>query len=322
MTLVGGAAAWPLAARAQQAERLRRVGVLMATAESDRNGPIRVGAFREELQKLGWVEGRNVQIDYRWAPNTELIAQLAKEVVALQPDLIICQNTPPTRALMELTRTIPIIFVNVADPVGNRFVDSLARPGGNVTGFINLEASISGKWIELLKEIAPRVTRAAFLFNPAASSYAEYYLTPFKTAAASLGVEPIAAPVYDPTKLVSVIAAEAHEPSSGLIVMPDTFLVIHRAEIVALAARYRLPAVYPFHEYTELGGLISYGNDSVDNFRRVANYVDRILKGAQPSELPVQVPVKFKLVINLKTVKALGITVPPQLLARADEVIE
>ncbi len=325
ITLLGGAAAaWPLAARAQQPERMRRIGVLMAYAESDREGQACVAAFREGLQKLGWTEGRNIRIDTRWATpgDAEAMQRFAKELVALQPDLILSHNTPTTAALLQQTRTIPIIFANVSDPVGSGFVASFPRPGGNVTGFTNMEPTMAGKWLELLKEIAPRVNRVAFLFNPATAPYAEYYLNPFKAAAASFAVEAIAAPVRDTSELESVIAAQAREPNGGLIVMPDTFTTAHRAEITSLAARYRLPAVYPFRFFTELGGLLSYGNDLLDNFRRAATYADRILKGAKPSELPVQAPVKFELVINLKTAKALGLDVPLHLQQRADEVIE
>ena len=325
ITLLGGAAAaWPLAARAQQPERMRRIGVLMAYAESDREGQACVAAFREGLQKLGWAEGRNIRIDTRWATpgDAEAMQRFAKELVALQPDLILSQSTPTTAALLQQTRTIPIVFANVSDPVGSGFVASFPRPGGNVTGFTNIEPTMAGKWLELLKEIAPRVDRVAFLFNPATAPYAEYYLNPFKAAAASFAVEAIAAPVRDTSELESVVAAQAREPNGGLIVMPDTFTSAHRVEITSLAARYRLPAVYPFRFFTELGGLLSYGNDLPDNFRRAATYVDRILKGAKPSELPVQAPVKFELVINLKTAKALGLDVPLQLQQRADEVIE
>ncbi len=325
ITLLGGAAAtWPLAARAQQGERMRRIGVLMAYAdESDSEGQAFVAAFREGLQKLGWTEGRNIRIDTRWAVlKTEAMQRFAKELVALQPDLILSQNTPTTAALLQQTRTIPIVFALVVDPVGSGFVASLPRPGGNVTGFITLEGSVAGKWLELLKEIAPRVSRVALLFNPATAPYFEYFLNPFKAAAHSIAVEAIAAPVRDRSELEAVVAAQAHEPNGGLIVMPDGFTSTHRAEITSLAARYRLPAVYPFRVFTELGGLLSYGNDWVDSFRRAATYADRILKGTKPSELPVQAPVKFELAINMKAAKALGLDVPPGLLVAADEVIE
>jgi putative tryptophan/tyrosine transport system substrate-binding protein len=223
---------------------------------------------------------------------------------------------------MQQTRTIPIVFAMVADPVGSGFVATLSRPDGNVTGFAAIEGSLAGKWLELLKEIAPRINRVAFLFNPATAPFAKYYLNPFKAAAASFAVEAIVAPVRDISELESVVAAQAREPNSGLIVMPESFLIVHRAEVTSLAARYRLPAVYPYRQFAELGGLLSYGFDRLDNFRRAATYADRILKGANPSELPVQAPVKFELVVSLKTAKALGLDVPPLLQQRADEVIE
>ena len=240
----------------------------------------------------------------------------------MQPDLILSQSTPTTVTLLHQTRTVPIIFANVGDPVGSGFVASLSRPGGNVTGFTAMEGSVAGKWLELLKEIAPRVARVAFLFNPATATYAEYYLTPFKAAAASFGVEAIAAPAHDMSEFESVVAAQAHTSNTGLIIMPDAFTIDHRTEITSLAARYRLPTIYPFRSFIEDGGLLSYGNNRLDNFRSAATYADRILKGARPSELPVQAPVKFELVINLKTAKALGLDVPLQLRQRADEVIE
>ena len=323
ITLLGGAVACPLAARAQQADRVRRIGVLMAYAESDREGQAWVAAFREEFQKLGWRDGHSIRIDSRWAAaDVESRQRLAKELVALQPDLILTQNTPTTEAMLQQTRTIPIIFVQVIDPVGAGFVTSLPRPGGNVTGFISLEPTMAGKWLELLKEIAPRVKQVAFLFNPATAPFAEYYLAPFKAAATTFRVRAIAAPVHDASELESAVAAQGREPNSGLIVMPEALMNIYRAEVTSLAARYRLPAVYPYRFFAELGGLLSYGNDPLNQFRRAATYADRILKGAKPSELPVQVPVKFELVINLKTAKALGLDVSSQLRQRADEVIE
>ena len=323
ITLLGGAAAWPLAARAQQGERMRRVGVLMSFGESDPQIKARVAAFREGLQKLGWTESRNIQIDARWAPHVESLEQSAKELVALQPDVILSATTPTTAALLQQTHTIPIIMAAVSDPVGDRFVASLPRPGGNVTGFLNLEASMSGKWLELLKEIAPRVARVAAVFNPTmAPGGGSYFLGPFTAAAPSFGLEGIAAPVHDISALESVIAAQTREPNGGLVVMPDTFTTAHRADFTSLAARYHLPAVYPFRFFAEVGGLLSYGNDQHDNYLRAASYADRILNGAKPSELPVQAPVKFELVINLKTAKTLGLDVPLHLQQRADEVIE
>jgi putative ABC transport system substrate-binding protein len=324
ISLLGGAAvAWPLAARAQQPSGMRRIGVLTAYSESDPEAQARVRAFREELQKLGWTEGRNIRIDARWATSdAALMQRFAQELVALQPELILSSSRPTTAALLHQTRTIPIIFAIVADPVGSGFVASFPRPGGNVTGFTDIQPTIAGKWLELLKEIAPRVARVAFLFNPITAPHFEYYLNPFKAAAASLAVEAVAAPVRDRSELDSVIPAQARAPNGGLIVMADAFMVTHRAEITLLAARYRLPAVYSTRSLTESGGLLSYGSDLVNNFRLAATYADRILKGAKPSELPVQAPVKFELVINNKTAKAIGLTIPESFLLRADEVIE
>jgi len=314
----------PLAAGAQQAERLRRIGVLMGYAETDPDAQTNVAAFREALQKLGWAEGRNIWIDIRWPipADVESMQRFAKELVALQPDVILSHITPTTAALLKHTRTIPIVFATVSDPVGSGFVASFHQPGGNVTGFTSIEPTMAGKWLQLLKQVAPRVVRVAFLFNQATAPYSKYFLTPLSAAGASLGVKAIAAPVADTAALTSVVAAEAHEPNSGLIVCPDSFMDVHRAEVTVLAARYRLPAVYPFHQFTEVGGLLSYGNDQLDNYRRAAVYVDRILRGAQAAELPVQAPVKFQLVINLKTAKAIGLTIPRSLLQRADQVIE
>jgi putative ABC transport system substrate-binding protein len=325
ITLLGGwTVTWPLAARAQQGGGIRRIGMLMGYPESDLDAQAFAAAFREGLQKLGWSEGRNIRIDTRWAKpdDAEARQQFAKELVAPQPDVILSHGTPTTAALLQQTRIIPIVFAAVANPVGSGFVASFARPGGNVTGFTVFEPTMAGKWLELLKEIAPRVNRVAFLFNPATAPYAEVYLNPFKAAAASFAVKAIAAPVHDAAELESVVAAHAREPNGGLIVMPDSFMASHRAEVISLGARYRLPAISPYRFYAELGGLLSYGNDFRDNFRRAAGYVDRILKGARPSELPVQAPVKFELVINMKTAKALGLDVPVQLQQRADEVIE
>jgi putative ABC transport system substrate-binding protein len=325
ITLLGGTMVMQsLAAHAQQFGGMRRIGVLMSYPETDPDAQAFLAAFREGLQKLGWTEGRNVRFDTRWASpgNAEAMQRFAKEIVALQPDLILGHTTTATAALLQQTRTIPVIFAFVSDPVGSGLVASFPHPGGNVTGFIVMEPTMAGKWLELLKEIAPRAARVAFLFNPATATYAEYYLKPFKAAAASFAVEAIAAPVRDTSELESIIATQAREPNGGLIVMPDTFTDAHRAEITSLAARYHLPAVCPFRFYAELGCLLSYGNEQIDNFRRAAQYADRILKGAKPSDLPVQAPVKFVLTINLKTAKALGLDVPVQLQQRADEVIE
>jgi putative tryptophan/tyrosine transport system substrate-binding protein len=321
--IVGSATAWPLAVRAQQPDRMRRIGVLMGFAENDSRAQAHLAAFRDGLQKLGWTEGRSIRIDTRWAAfDAESRQRFAKELMALQPDLILSQGTPTTAELLLQTRTIPIIFATVTDPLGSGFVASLSRPGGIVTGFTLVEPTMAAKWVELLKEIAPRVNRVAMLFNPATATYADYFLKPFKAAAPSFGVEAIAAPVGDTSELESVIAAQVREPNGGLIVMPDSFTEANREEIISLAARYNLPAVYAYRFFTERGGLLSYGADLSDNFRRAADYVDRVLKGEKPADLPVQAPTKFELAINLKTAKALSLTVPPSLLARADELIE
>ena len=302
---------------------MRRIGILMGGAESDQEGQSSVAAFREGLQKLGWMEGRNSEINIRWAAaDVELMKRFAKELVALQPDLILTSTTPAAAAMLQQTRAIPVIFVLVADPVASGFVASLPRPGGNATGFTPIVRSLGGKWVELLKEIAPRITRVTLLFNRPTATFVEGYLDPFKAAAASLGVEPIVAPFDDMPTLESLVAAEAREPSSGLVVIPDAFTQQHRAEITAIAARLHVPAVYWSHSFAEAGGLISYGPYLVDEYRRAAVYADRMLKGTKPSELPVQAPVKFELVVNLKTAKALGLDVPPSLLAAANEVIE
>jgi putative tryptophan/tyrosine transport system substrate-binding protein len=318
----GGTLAWPLTARAQQSER--RIGVLMGYAESDREGQAFLAAFREELKKLGWEEGHNIGIDARWAaPNdTELRLQFAKELVALHPDLVLSHGTPSATVLLQQSRALPILFVNVSDPIGSGFATSFAKPGGSATGFVTMEPTMAEKWVELLKEIAPTVTRCVLLFNPTTAPYAEYFLSPFNAAAASFAIDAGAARVRDPAELEAVIVAQTREPHGGLVVMPDTFLSTHRAKITALASQYRLPAVYPFRFYAASGGLLSYGGDSLDIFRRAAAYADRILRGAKPSELPVQAPVKFELVINRKTAISMGLTIPSSLLVAATEVIE
>jgi putative ABC transport system substrate-binding protein len=322
ITLVGSAVlAGSLVARAQQPRPMRRIGLLIAFGESDPEPQSWVAAFREELLKLGWTEGRNIQIDTCCAKaDVESMKRCSKELVALQPDFILTSSTPVTAAMLQHTRTIPIIFVLVADPVGSGFVTSLSRPGGNATGFTPIEGSLGGKWVELLKDIAPRVTKVTLMFNPPTATFVEGYLNPFKAAAASLGVEAIVAPVHDMPEVESLVSTSGQ--NSGLVVIPDVFTVGHRSEIILLADRYHIPAIYWSRSFAELGGLVSYGPDLVDEFRRAASYADRILKGSKPSELPVQAPIKFELVINLKTAKALGLQVPPTLIARADEVIE
>jgi ABC-type uncharacterized transport system substrate-binding protein len=324
IVLLVGAVLWPISIRAQQVDRARRIGVLMAFNESDSQGQNYVAAFRDGLHKLGWTERRNVRIDARWAPpgDAESMERFAKELVASQPDLVLSNTTPTTTALLQQTRTIPIVFTIVTDPVGSGFVSSFSRPGGNVTGFTASDHALGGKWIELLKEIAPHVNRVAMLFNPATAKYADYFLKPFKAAAPSFAVEAIEAPARDTSALESVIAAQAREPNGGLIVMPDSFTDAHRIEITSLVARYRVPAVYAYRFFAELGGLLSYGPELTDNFHRAATYVDRIFKGEKPADLPVQAPAKYELVINLKTAKVLGITIPKELLLRADELIQ
>jgi len=300
--LASATAALSQSARAQQ--RMRRIGVLMAHLESDPEFQDYLGVFRGGLQQLGWVEGRNIRIDVRWGAldDAEVRQRSAKELVALQPDLIITQNTPPTATMLQQTSTIPVIFVIVADPVGSGFVKSLAHPGGNATGFTIMEPTIVSKWLELLKEIAPQVTRAALLFNPATTPYASIYLTPFKTTAI----------VNDETELETIIAVQAREPNTGLVVMPDGFLNVHRAKLVSLAAQHRIPAVYPWRFFPEEGGLMSYGSEMRDEFRLAAAYADRLLKGERPVDLPVQAPTKYDLVINLTVAKALGLNVTQQ----------
>ncbi len=324
ITLLGGAAApWPRAARAQQGERMRRVGLLIQFPESDPQGQARIAAFREELQKRGWRIGGNLQIDYRWAvSNDERARSAAAELLELTPDVISANSTVPLRAVQQATRTVPIVFTTIIEPIGQGFVASLAHPGGNTTGFSYLEVSIGGKWMGLLKDIAPRVTRVACMFNPLRGPYSVGISHFAQEAAQRLEVQYVAAPVFEPTQIEPAIAPLAHEPNAGLIISPDAFTVTHRQQIITLAARYRLPAIYSERNLAVDGGLVSYGPDYVDHWRQAASYVDRILRGEKPADLPVQQPSKFYLAINLKTAKALGLDVPPTLLARADEVIE
>jgi putative ABC transport system substrate-binding protein len=322
--LSGAAAAWPLAARAQQGARMRRISVLMGWDENDPVVKGHVAAFAEELRGLGWINSQNVQIDVRWAAgNVDRMRAYAKELVELQPDVIVSNTTPVTAALQRETRTIPIVFIVVSDPVSAGFVANLPRPGGNITGFINLEAAMASKWLELLTEIMPGVKHAAILFNPdTAPGGGSYFLPSFEAAAKSFAVDPIIAQVHTDAEIETVIMQLGRAPTGGLVVMTDSFTWVHHKAIVLAAARNNVPAVYPEPEYARAGGLLSYGEDTRDLFRRAAPYVDRILRGAKPAELPVQVPTKFEMVINLKTARALSINVPPELLTRADEVIE
>jgi putative ABC transport system substrate-binding protein len=322
ITLLGGAAAWPLAARAQQGERMRRVGVLIPGASDDPVFQARLAAFLERLQHLGWVDGRNVRIDTRLgAGDADLLRKHAGELVALGPDVVMVYSSNAVPPLLQLTRAVPIVFAAVADPVGAGYVESLARPGGNVTGFTGFEFALSGKWLELLKEVAPRVTRAAILRDPAiAAGPAEF--AAIQAVAPSFGVELRPLDVRDASEIERTITAFAQGANGGLIVTGSVWASIHRKLIITLAAQHKLPAVYNTGYYATDGGLIGYGPDYSDLCRRAAGYVDRILKGEKPADLPVQAPTKYELVINLKSAKALGIEIPPMLLARADEVIE
>jgi ABC-type uncharacterized transport system substrate-binding protein len=323
ITLIGGTAvAWPLAARAQQPERMRRIGVLMGMTADDPESQARVGAFAQGLQQLGWTVDQNIRVDYRWGgSNADNMRKYAAELVALAPDVILAHSSAAVAPLLQATRTIPIVFTTVADPVGAGYVNSLARPGGNATGFVVFDYSIAGKWLEMLKEIAPRVTRAAVL-RDAALAVGTGQFGAIQSVAPAFGVELTPVGVRDADEIARGITAFAQGANGGLIMTGSTGALFHRNLIITLAARHRLPAVYFGRYFVTGGGLISYGPDFIDLFRRPASYVDRILKGEKPSELPVQNPTKYELVINLKTAKALGLEVPPSLLARADEVIE
>jgi putative ABC transport system substrate-binding protein len=324
ISLLGGAAVeWPLAARAQQSERIRIIGVLVGLAENDPETKARLMGFRQGLEKLGWAEGRNIRVDTRFAPASPERAQaLAKELVALQPDVILAQGTPVVAALQRESRTIPIVFVGVADPIGSGFIASLARPGSNLTGLMQYEASVTGKWLAMLKEIAPHLARAAFVVNPKTAPYYEYYLRAAEAVAPSLAIELVPSLVENAADIERSIESFARVPNGGLVVPPDTGTVVHRDLIIALAVRYRLPAAYALRLFVAAGGLMSYGIDFVDMYRQAASYVDRILRGDKPVELPVQEATKFETILNLRTAKVLGLDVPPSLLVRADEVIE
>jgi len=322
ITFVGGAVTWPLATHAQQGERMRRIGVLMPWDENDPEGKLRYSAFTQGLVDLGWTDGRNVRMDLRWAGGEiNRIRALAQELVGLQPDIILTSATAATVALQRETRTIPIVFASMGDPVALSIVAQLDRPSGNITGFANLEASLGAKWLELLAEIAPGLKRAAIMFNPDTAP-ASAYVSSLETAARSLKVVPIIVPVHSDVEIEDAIIALGREPGGGLIVISEVFTLAHRVSIILAAARNNVPAIYWQSVFARDGGLLSYGIDQADNFRRAATYVDRILRGAKPAELPVQLPTKFEMVVNLKTAKALGLAVPPSLLAIADEVIE
>ena len=320
---LGGAVAWPLTARAQPSKKTRRLSYLHGLAENDPEAQARIVAFQQALAALGWIEGRNITIDHRFAGGDPARAQaIAADVVDSAPDLIISNSTPVLAAIKSATTSIPVVFAVVNDPVGQGLIASLARPGGNITGFTFIEFPIIGKWLEMLNEVAPGMDRVALIFNPQTVPYYAGYLRSFESEPRSIAVEVAAAPVRNEGEIETAVAALAGKPGGGLIVAPDPFINVHRALIMALAQRYRLPAVYGFRHFVPEGALMSYGPDAIDTVRRSASYVDRIFKGANPADLPAQGATKFELSINLKTARTLGFTVPPSLLARADEVIE
>jgi len=323
VTLVAGAAAWPIAGRAQQSDRMRRIGVLMNVVQDDAGGPAEVMALRQGLTELGWIEGRNIHVDFRWpGGDIERAQTFAKELVGLRPDVLIGRSTPTTAALKRETGTIPIIFVNVTEPVEQGFVESLSRPGGNITGFTNFEASIGGKWLQLLKEADPRIARVAVIYNPQTAPFAGSYLRSVQLAASTFAVEAVAMPIQSDADIEAALTMFAQRPSGGLIVIPDSFTGQHRDLIIVQAARNRVPALYANLVSTPIGGLMAYSVDTRDLMQRAAMYIDRILKGAHPADLPVQQPIRFELSINLKTAKVLGLALPDMLVASADEVIE
>jgi putative ABC transport system substrate-binding protein len=323
ITLLGGAAAaWPVVGRAQQPDRLRRIGFVTVTAESDSETQLLVAAFRKGLEEFGWTDGRNFRIDYRFGGgDAALMPKLAKELVELRPDVIVAATTTAATAVRQLTLSIPIVFVQVPDPVAAGFVTNLARPDGNITGFTNFEFSIGGRWLQVIKECAPGVSRVAVVFDPANPAWAAYLRT-IETAAPSFNVHLTPAGVRDAAEIETNFTAFAREPNGALVVLPSPVATQQRETIIAMAARHRLPAVYPYRYFVTNGGLMSYGVDLPDLYKQAASYVDRLLKGAKPADLPVQLPTKFEFIINLKTAKALGLTVPSSLLATADEVIE
>jgi putative ABC transport system substrate-binding protein len=323
ITLLGGAAAWPLAARAQQSDRVRRIGYLVSLDENDPVSKTSVSAFTQSLAGLGWTDSRNVRIDIlRYGGDVSRLRALAQELVGLQPDIILTGTTVATVAVQRETRTIPIVFATVGDPIASGIVERLDRPSGNVTGFALYEAMLGGKWLELLSEIAPGLKQAAIMFNPDTAAPVSAYMSSFETAARSLKVVSITAPIHSDVEIKTAIIALGREPGAGLVVIPDAFALGHRASIISAAARNNVPAVYAQSDFARDGGLLSYGVDLADTWRRAATYVDRILRGAKPAELPVQLPTKFEMVLNLKAARALGLAIPPSIRLRADEVIE
>ena len=323
IALLGGtAAAWPLGARAQQTSGMRRVGVLMGIGEDDPEATPRVDALRQGFRERGWVEGRSIQLDYRWtAGDLERTQRFAREIVELKPDLIVVHSTPAVNALRRLTTTTPMVFALVADPIGSGFAATLAHPGGNMTGFMNVDAPMATKWLELIVEIVPNIKRVALIYNPRTSPYSAY-LSEFEVAAPKIGVQAIPTPVLNAAELERAITTLGRQPESALFVVPDVFVQVHRTLIIRLAEQYRLPGIYPYRFFPTSGGLMSYGIDTVAIFRQAAIYADRILKGEKPGDLPVQAPVLFKLIVNLKAARAIGLTIPESFLLRADEVIE
>jgi putative ABC transport system substrate-binding protein len=324
ITLLGGAAtAWPFAGRAQQGERVRRIGVLMALSEDDPQGQARVTALRQALAKLGWTEGLNLKIEWRWTGGDIVrVREYAAELVRLAPEVILAQSTPNVAALKQATTSIPIVFAVVNDPVAQGFITSMAHPGGNITGFSFLEYSMVGKSLEMLKQIAPGVVRVAVLFNPDTYPYYSIHLRSFETVASPLSLELTGAMVRNPAEIDEAVGKLGRQPGNALLVTPDPFTVVHRRAILRAAEQYRVPATYSYRQHVQEGALMSYGADTLDIFRRSASYIDRILKGANPADLPAQASIKFELAINVKTAKALGLDVPDKLLALADEVIE
>jgi putative ABC transport system substrate-binding protein len=312
-------------ASAQQDGRRRRIGILFGLAETDPQARKYLNAFREALRSLGWSEGQNLQIDFRSATNLETLRSLTSDLISLKPDLVLTYTTPATNAVHQVTRSVPILFVAVSDPIGTEFVKSFSHPEGNITGFTNFEPTMGSKWVQLIREIAPSVQRVAMLFNPAtanAGASGGVYLQSMKAAASALGLELIVTPVSDPSEIDGAFAAVAEKAGGGLIVMPNVFTAVHQERIVAQAARFRVPTIYPLSHFVNAGGLMSYGIDYTEQFRLAASYADRILRGTKPAELPVQQPTKFELVINRKTAQELGLTIPPSLLATADTLIE
>jgi len=323
ITLIGGAAAWPVAVRAQQGQRIRRLGVLMAVAESDADAREGISILQESLQKLGWKDGNNIRIDYRWGnANPDRIQDLAKELVDLQPDVLVGHSTPSAKGLLKQTQTIPIVLLSVTDPLGQGLVSSLSHPGGNITGFSDFEVSLGTKWLEILKQIVPGVRRVTAMFNPETAPYYGLYWQSIDAGTSLLGIESIPIQVHSEADIENVIRKVGGEPDSGLFVLPDSHNKVHRKRIIELTAQYRVPTIYFLRYFATDGGLISYGPDEMDLFRRTAGYVDQILKGARPADLPVQQPTKFELIINLTTAKALGLTIPPGVLSIADDLVE